>query len=730
MSWINSRQFQISNRNGRHYVFRRNSDGNTEINIPRNITTKVQAQAWLRAHPERVTNPTRYRNRRRAAPAKPLIPVAHFLGLYPWIKRKEEWAPKVPPVPTSPSNWSPKYYGPNNSPPLYQAVSPPWRPPTPSPGSPNKASWQMPCDKLRASIKKLKAIGSGRQGKIYLASRSQGARKPFAIKIYPRDLRAAARREPQPSDVEFRINKKAWEVAPEGVIHPFDIVRCIDFAKPVELNMANVQNARHFDKSKQGLIFMEYAAGGSLRKWLSTTKQAGDEMAKHLISQVLRTLGKIQARYPYFRHNDMHLENIFVTERGFLIGDFGWARLEKNGTNPAVNTANGTSLPARWGVGPRTDARFDHHMFLSELRDILRLKSPEKYPQALAFLNKAIPAGYRGQNDLHVRDGRLKYDDPCPGLPSLGVLLRDPYIKGVKRVSSPQLAAAKARLRKVNPSPPKPKRLVTSANLAAAKKRLKKRLVVKSANLTAAKARLRKVVPKRPKRITSANLMAAKGRLRKAPRKLTNAELMNLKPNQFLKLSPATRARVAALRKARAATANKKPAAKNATARQATRTNLSVYLARPAGPRVPANVLRSNKFNRLVEKIRSTQGGPANETYNNGRYRARQKAINMVQNRMKRGLPPLSPSPPKAPNAPKPKAPNAPKPKAPNAPKPNSNFKLSPSSGRAKIKSNVSGRWVYANLQSLEFLKQLAATRGVNVKGLRSKAEIARKIFG
>lgn len=692
MSWINSRQFTISNRNGRHYVFRRNNAGNTEINIPRHITTKAQAVAWLRAHPDKVAKPNRYRNKRPKA--RPFIPAANLLGIYK--PKKGEWKPNVPPVPTSPGNWSPKYYGPNNSPPKYHAVSPPYVPPPPSPGSPNKASWQMPCDKLKASLKKMKAIGSGRQGKIYLASRSEGVRKPFAIKVCPRDLRAAARREPQPSDVEFRINKKAWEAAPEGVIHTFDIVRCLDFVKPVELNMPNVQNTRSYDKSKQGIIFMEYARGGALRKWLATTKQAGDEMARHLIVQVLTTLAKIQAKYPYFRHNDLHLENIFVTERGFLIGDFGWARLEKNGTNPAVNTANGTSLPAMWGVGPKTDARFDHHMFLSELRDALSRRSPEKYPKALAFLNKAIPAGYRGQTDVHVKQGRLKYEDPCPGLPSLSELMRDPYVKGAKRVSSPQLAAAKARLRKIRQSPAKPKRLVTSANLAAAKKRLKKRLVVKSANLAAAKARLRKISPKRKKFVSSANLTAARARLRKvAP-----------KANQ----------------------ANKKPVHKNATARQATRTNLSVYLAKRKGPVIPRNVLRSNKFNRLVEQIRSTQGGPANESYNNGRYRARQKAINMVQNRMARGLPPLSPSPPK------PKAPNAPKPKpkVPNAPKPkpNANYKLSPSSGRAKIKSNASGRWVYANLQSMEFLKRLAANKGVNVKGLRSKAEIARKIFG
>lgn len=77
MSWINSRQFTISTRNGRHYVFRRNNAGNTEINIPANIVSKGQAIAWLKAHPDKVANPTRYRakGKRAATPPKQrLIP--------------------------------------------------------------------------------------------------------------------------------------------------------------------------------------------------------------------------------------------------------------------------------------------------------------------------------------------------------------------------------------------------------------------------------------------------------------------------------------------------------------------------------------------------------------------------------------------------------------------------------------------------------------------------------
>ena len=59
------------------------------------------------------------------------------------------------------------------------------------------------------------------------------------------------------------------------------------------------------------------------------------------------------------------------------------------------------------------------------------------------------------------------------------------------------------------------------------------------------------------------------------------------------------------------------------------------------------------------------------------------------------------------------------------------NYKFSPKSGRVKIKAPNSGRFVYANgtAISLAHLKSLAATLGVNIKGLRSKANIAQKLF-
>lgn len=694
MSWINSRQFQISNRNGRHYVFRRNNAGNTEINIPRNITTKAQAVAWLRAHPNKVANPNRFKAKggaRKNAGGPKLKPFERMVNGKKMIAFvNKEGKPYYRPAPPSP--------------PKRKAVpAPPTSPniwPAPLPKGVKQWTYLAPvkynlddCKALKAETSKhpMKVIGKGRQGIVFLASRRANGREPFAIKVVPRDLRAAKRAEPQPADVEFKIQKAVQKVAPEGVVNVFQIFTCPGFVQPSQINMANVQNETQYDKWAQKVITMEHASGGSLSKWLATRPRLTEGIVHHIISSIVGTLVKIHKKYPDFRHNDLHFENIFVSERGFLIGDFGWSRLQKTGTNPAVNTANGTSIAGRWGLGPKTDARYDVHMFLAEMRSVLkRIGNGNGFPVAMAFLDVAVPMGYRATSDVHTTEGRLKYGDPCPGLPTLDQIAASKYLKGPSPVRPPK-------------PKPKPKNPLVKALSASPRKRR---------------------VPSPRRR--SAPARAGKGRLL-----YTNAELLAMSPRSFLKLSAANKARAIALRKGKGAAsvpAKKAPLKVNNTARKTTKPNLGVYIAKRKRVPIPRNVLRSNKFNRLVEKIRVSQGGPANETYNNSRARARAKAINQVENRINRGLAPFSPSPAKPRNLPPPLSP--PKPKAVAKPK-SPNYKLSPSSGRPKIKSNSSGRWVYVDLHySMEELKRMAANKGKNIKGLRSKAEIARKIFG
>jgi serine/threonine protein kinase len=552
-------------------------------------------------------------------------------------------------------------------------------------------------------------LGKGKQGIVY---KCKGG---FAAKICPRDLVAAASRQKQPADVEFSNHKEIYAAAPDGVVAVYDLVRCLDFIPPSALNSENLQNAKKYDKSKQSIIFMEYCSGGNLTKWLSA-KPRSDTMIRHVIKSVLTTLANIKKKYPEFRHNDLHMDNVMVADRGFLIGDFGWSRTAASGTNPAVNTANGTKTAGYWGVGPKTDPRYDTHQFLAHLREWVT-----RQPQLTAtreFLDHAIPMGYRSHMDVHTSEGRLKYGDPCKDLPTLEVILKSKYLTG-RKFNSPNLAEARLKLKKVHGPVP----LFKSANLQKAKARLKKARV-KSANLQKAKARLKKVRVKgrRAHGIRSANLLAAKARLKKVPKKV---------------------------------------AAKNATARVVTRVNTGV-VARKRVP-IPRAVLKSNAFNRLVEKIRLSQspkrvlksnGQYVNEGYNNARDRARTKAMNQVSNRINRGMDPFSQSPlrPRAPSPPRVKnlpkraplvkkaaiilvktKPAAPKPNRPkaillNAPV-NNKYRRSPKSGRMKMKAN-SGRWVYVNLHmGLEDLKKLAASKHKNITGLRTKADIIRKIF-
>ena len=623
MSWINSRQFKIANRNGRHYVFRRNNAGNTEINIPKTITTKAEAVRWLKAHPNKVVKPTAFRGKRADRPLASYHPVYN------------PYAPVVVNMRTSPSNFfryeSPKYAG------------------VQSPAKVNTPKTNVSPANFKKSLRNVTSIGSGRQGRAYVARQGKAR---FVFKVSPYDGSAKKRGEPQPGDVEYSINTKCMKAAPKGVIKVYSHIHALGFVPSKNLRDIPNLNKPYFDHSKQNIIVMELCEGGSLEGWLKKNA-ANDETMHQLIEQVLTTLRTIQTKYPYFRHNDLHTANIFVSrKRGFLIADFGWARLKENGTNPAVNTANGTSTASQYGVGPKTDARYDQHLFLNELLGLV-LKSPEKFPKTLAFLNKAVPLGYRGRMDTHVHEFRLKYDDPCPGLPSLDSLFRLPYLR-TKFVSSLQLASAKGKLRKTG----------------------------------------RVVTPPR-------NLSPRRAKVPSPPKVYTNSELIALTRNQLFKLSPATRVRAVKLRAGIKVASPPKKKAKTPSPVRVTK--------RPAVPQV---ILKSAKFEKLIEKIWRNTGNLTN----NGWTSARNKALNIVQ------INGLSVSPVAAPVA-----------------HPHGFAKLaalehikSPKSGRIKIRAPNSGRLVYADgaSVSLAHLKNLARIVKANIEGLRSKAQIANKIFG
>jgi serine/threonine protein kinase len=660
MAWNPRGPFQLIREPTRHYVIQMSNAGKAEINIPKNISNKRQASAWLRNHP---ANVARARFKPKGKPRAPNNPyMSAFANGGP-----------VAPYKTA----TERMMGAN------LAVGSPNYPSPPKTGA----------NRFTCSAgKKMTAIGKGRQGIIYKGN-------GFVAKVCPRDLGAAARGERQPAIIEFEIQKEVHGAAPAGVVEVYKHEKCIDFIPPVAMNMDSVQNSRRYDKSKQSIIFMEYCSGGSLTKWLDSKKQ-NDAVLNQVITSVLKTLNKIKIKFPEFRHNDLHMENIFVTDRGFLIGDFGWARLKKNGTNPAVNTANKTGTAGAWGIGPKTDARYDSHCFLNNLRAWASRKGG--FPKAMAFLDEVVPAGYRGQADTHVKEWRLKYEDPCPGIPTIEELLKNKFITG-QRFSSTNLMAVKARLRRVL-VPGRMKR-VLSSNLVAARARLRKRSVsvgrVLSANLVAARNRLKKLGPRG--RVTSAQIRSARRRLK---------------------------ARV------------------------------------PTKAKLTGAMMKNKRFDKIVEYYWDLNGRKSGKNYENAWDLARRKATRLVERRLNAGNAPFTPvkgnsvrktpvkkvsvhvsvprapSPPKVPNAAKlanaarrlkakSNAIKAARAKIVILNKKNSNFEKSPS-GRIKVRNPSTGRFVYANgpTISLSYLKNLATRRGVSITGLRAKEAIAKKIFG
>jgi len=486
----------------------------------------------------------------------------------------------------------------------------------------------------------VREIGAGRQGVILAATRGPlFIDRDLAIKVTPFDKSAEARGEKQPALVENDIHTACQRVGRPGVIRIMGFVKeCRDFIPVSYLN--SIKNSKKdVDQHRQFVFFLQRADNGTLMSWLkSKVRTLTDTKILSVIRQVLITLEKITDAYPEFRHNDLHLDNILMLGDDPKISDFGWARLKKTGTNPAVNTAaaNGV-VSGMYGIGPETDARYDSHMFL---RDMLNVTS--KIPQLVQtrkFLERSVPLGYREMNDTYTREGRLKYRGAHPLLPTLKKILKDPLMSPspVARRVSP-VARRVSRARRVSPA-----------------------------------------------------------------RRVSHVNFLTMTPKTFMKLSPATRARAIAARKGRVSPKKKSPpVARRASPATAARR------ASPAAAvqRISPGTLRSKKFQDLVNSLMppppnmnayyakspSRRGPPPVNNYYGRRNIARARAINILERRrLVLG-------------------------------------EKSPGTGRVKI-MGPTGRMVYADGQTMAYLRSLANRAGINASRLKTKAEIAESLL-
>ena len=699
MSWINSGKFQIFNKNGRKYVYRRRPNGTKqEINIPSKIEfVKPAVKRWLK---ETYKSP----------PSKPVV--------LPWMlnahKVLENLAARRTP---SPNN---KKFDCTMLKRMFHAETKNGKVGFNTVGLNQNRENRINLVYLKNSraVRGPARLDAGKQGVVFVGSFYKSAKDPFVVKVAPFDKTLAKKIQIQ--EVEFHIQKALYKINNVNIAQPYAYFTCENFIK--NSNFTGNRNANK-DYNKQLIMVSEYISNGALYKYLDKTiSRLQDKHLMNMIRQVLVALYKIQIKYPEFRHNDLHLGNILVKPSytpgtilsypTMVLADFGFSRIKKSGSNPMVNSKQYASS---WGIGPDTDIRYDSHFFMNELRKWVSPKAA-KFPQTAKFLNDAIPEGYRNDNDTYTNNSRLKYGIKYPGLKTISQLLSP------KALSPPKpKAAAKKKVNSQNAA-----RKVGTKWLAAARAKIQKR-----------KNKGKGRAPPSPRRKTP------------SPPKMTNSQLLNLSPASQNKLSQNLKNRIKLLKKWGAGPAPKNAGPKkviNSTKRVQTKAIGSAQVKK--GKTIPPAIFKTNKFNKLVTKIYKNKGGLEGGTnFHNAWSKARMLAINSIQERINKNMAPFTPSPPKPKaNAPRPKLPPPlsplgppPKPKAkvnakPKASSPRSNtvrrlgMVKTPTTRRIKLKG-PSGRVVYAEGLTMDVLKEIAAREGVNTKHLKTKASIAEALF-
>jgi len=283
-------------------------------------------------------------------------------------------------------------------------------------------------------------LGSGVQGVAFLASTSTNGRQNVVIKVSPRDREFPMNK--QIAELEYTIQKTLYKIVPRHIPVPYKFIHCRNFIPASDFTN---RNPRIFDYNDQFVMYSEYAHGGSLKDWLHKMgRRVTDADMARMIRQVVSTLKKINSRYPEFRHNDVHLGNIFVDDTGafprLMLADFGLARLKTRGSNPVINKGNHVNS----GISHRTSVKYDVHYFLNcldyEIRDMNYL------PETKQFIARMLPASLRGANTRNVAKYRMKNGVSNAAAPSFDKVLDDPFIRQarnnntpVRNVSSPRV---------------------------------------------------------------------------------------------------------------------------------------------------------------------------------------------------------------------------------------------------------------------------------------------------
>ncbi len=152
-------------------------------------------------------------------------------------------------------------------------------------------------------------------------------------------------------------------------------------------------------------MYSEYIDGGTLKKY------KGPNLDK-IVYKVLLNLKLIHDKYPHFRHNDLHVDNVLINDKqNPLIYDFELASWK--GINPTFDKR----LKEGYGIYPGNNPMYDFHFFVTSISADLPARFRKK---ALSV----FPSDYLVANSDVVKEFRLRSDVIHTRLPTMNQVLK------------------------------------------------------------------------------------------------------------------------------------------------------------------------------------------------------------------------------------------------------------------------------------------------------------------
>jgi len=289
---------------------------------------------------------------------------------------------------------------------------------------PNKVMPYIAVENSLNKRKGIKKIGQGVWGSVYVGCLDKECTKKVAIKIQKEESILH----------EYKMGRRLSPLG--GTVKSFYHEKCKDVS----------------------VMYTEYANNGNLKEYMkNNSKKLLPIHYRSIVTQVLYTLYKIHNKYPTFRHNDLHTENVLVNttlkppkakmykigntslkihDIGLqtLISDFGLSTLKGFKCPPIDNDI--TFYKSKYGIFRDSHPMYDVHFFLNDV-----YASTNNIPNAVEirqFIERILKPEYIGKESSKVLEWRLR-SSPLghPNLPTFKQIFNDRFFSPYKKSMVP-----------------------------------------------------------------------------------------------------------------------------------------------------------------------------------------------------------------------------------------------------------------------------------------------------